>query len=153
MDFFPKHPEFVAVVALAAVIAIWRVSRRWDKPVSRETARLIRAINRAPVPQRSRIPLTYDRLRDKIHRDFVSRCRQRMGAIPPDSPERAEYAQDVRRVIEHLIDCENPLLNRVEREKLIDDVIGLLGFGPTPEPPPAPPEGAIQLKVPRRSES
>ncbi len=39
--------------------------------------------------------------------------------------------RDIRRVIEHLCDTENPLLNRIEREKLIDEVLDeTLGFGP-----------------------
>ena len=39
--------------------------------------------------------------------------------------------RDIRRVIEHLCDTENPLLNRMEREKLIEEVLDeTLGFGP-----------------------
>src|SRR5438477_6688694 len=39
--------------------------------------------------------------------------------------------QDTRRVIEHLCDTENPLLNRMERERLIDEVLDeTFGFGP-----------------------
>jgi pilus assembly protein CpaF len=39
--------------------------------------------------------------------------------------------KDIRRVIEHLCDTENPLLNRVERERLIDEILDeTLGFGP-----------------------
>src|SRR5439155_12052258 len=39
--------------------------------------------------------------------------------------------KDIRRVIEHLCDTENPLLNRIEREKLIEEVLDeTLGFGP-----------------------
>src|SRR5882757_9151662 len=39
--------------------------------------------------------------------------------------------RDIRRVIEHLCDTENPLLNRIEREKLIEEVLDeTLGFGP-----------------------
>ena len=37
--------------------------------------------------------------------------------------------RDIRRVIEHLCDTENPLLNRIEREKLIEEVLDeTLGF-------------------------
>src|SRR5437762_11173752 len=37
----------------------------------------------------------------------------------------------IRRVIERLCDTENPLLNRVERERLIDEILDeTLGFGP-----------------------
>src|SRR5436305_9091808 len=39
--------------------------------------------------------------------------------------------KDIRRVIEHLCDTENPLLNRIERERLIDEILDeTLGFGP-----------------------
>src|SRR4051794_36466232 len=39
--------------------------------------------------------------------------------------------KDIRRVIEHLCDTENPLLNRIERERLIEEVLDeTLGFGP-----------------------
>src|SRR5439155_3537990 len=39
--------------------------------------------------------------------------------------------KDIRRVIEHLCDPENPLLNRMERERLIDEILDeTLGFGP-----------------------
>jgi len=39
--------------------------------------------------------------------------------------------RDIRKAIEHLCDTENPLLNRIEREKLIEEVLDeTLGFGP-----------------------
>src|SRR5436305_6299427 len=39
--------------------------------------------------------------------------------------------RDIRRVVEHLCDTENPLLNRMERERLIDEILDeTLGFGP-----------------------
>jgi pilus assembly protein CpaF len=39
--------------------------------------------------------------------------------------------KDIRRVVEHLCDTENPLLNRMERERLIDEILDeTLGFGP-----------------------
>src|SRR5438477_288660 len=39
--------------------------------------------------------------------------------------------KDIRRVIEHLCATENPLLNRMERERLIDQILDeTLGFGP-----------------------
>src|SRR5262249_60301088 len=39
--------------------------------------------------------------------------------------------KDIRRVIEHLCDTENPLLTRMERERLIDEILDEpLGFGP-----------------------
>jgi hypothetical protein len=151
VDFFVKHPEFAALIALAAVIAIWLWYRRWEQAGGREAARWNKAIARLPVIRRSRVPLAFDQLRDKIHRDFVTVCRPACNRWR-EHPE--EYHEPtLRRVLEHLIDAEAPLLNRIEYEKLISDVIGMLGFGPKPEPPPGPPDDAIQLKVPRRSES
>jgi len=39
--------------------------------------------------------------------------------------------RDIRRAIEHLCDTENPLLNRIERERLIEEILDeTLGFGP-----------------------
>ena len=39
--------------------------------------------------------------------------------------------RDIRRAIEHLCDTENPLLNRIEREKLIEEILDeTLGLGP-----------------------
>src|SRR5919205_24710 len=42
-----------------------------------------------------------------------------------------DLRRDIRRVVEHLCDTENPLLNRMERERLIDEILDeTLGFGP-----------------------
>ena len=42
-----------------------------------------------------------------------------------------DIRRDIRRVIEHLCDTENPLLNRSERERLIEEVLDeTFGFGP-----------------------
>lgn len=39
--------------------------------------------------------------------------------------------RDIRRAIEHLCDTENPLLNRIERERLIEEILDeTLGLGP-----------------------
>ena len=39
--------------------------------------------------------------------------------------------REIRLVVEHLCDTENPLLNRMERERLIDEVLDeTFGFGP-----------------------
>src|SRR6266403_2058376 len=43
----------------------------------------------------------------------------------------AALRKDIRRVIEHPGATENPLLNRMERERLIDEILDeTLGFGP-----------------------
>src|SRR4030081_1102258 len=41
--------------------------------------------------------------------------------------------REIRLVVERLCDTENPLLNRIERERLIDEVLDeTFGFGPLP---------------------
>src|SRR3954468_7368532 len=66
-------------------------------------------------------------LRRRIHARLVERLDfTRVKDLNSDALRR-----DIRRVIEHLCDTENPLLNRMEREKLIEEVLDeTLGFGP-----------------------
>ncbi|HEY8505400.1 MAG TPA: ATPase, T2SS/T4P/T4SS family, partial [Gemmataceae bacterium] len=69
----------------------------------------------------------YDELKRQIHAKLVERLDfTRVKDLASDSLRR-----DIRRVIEHLCDTENPLLNRMEREKLIEEILDeTLGFGP-----------------------
>src|SRR5262245_22175054 len=69
----------------------------------------------------------YDELKKQIHARLVERLDfTRVKDLASDALRR-----DIRRVIEHLCDTENPLLNRMEREKLIEEVLDeTLGFGP-----------------------
>src|SRR5438067_1747530 len=69
----------------------------------------------------------YDELKRQIHSKLVERLDfTRVRDLSSDAMRR-----DIRRVIEHLCDTENPLLNRIEREKLIEEVLDeTLGFGP-----------------------
>src|SRR5947209_9245456 len=69
----------------------------------------------------------YDELKRQIHARLVERLDfTRVKDLNSDALRR-----DIRRVIEHLCDTENPLLNRMEREKLIEEVLDeTLGFGP-----------------------
>jgi pilus assembly protein CpaF len=69
----------------------------------------------------------YDELKRQIHSRLVERLDfTRVKDLNSDALRR-----DIRRVIEHLCDTENPLLNRMEREKLIEEVLDeTLGFGP-----------------------
>jgi hypothetical protein len=67
-------------------------------------------------------------LKDYLHRrlvDILAAARARgirLEALPP---------VEIRLVVERLVDTENPLLNLMERERLIDDVLGdAIGFGP-----------------------
>src|SRR3954451_23065770 len=69
----------------------------------------------------------YDELKKQIHARLVERLDfTRVKDLNSDALRR-----DIRRVIEHLCDTENPLLNRMERERLIDEVLDeTFGFGP-----------------------
>src|SRR5580704_10519973 len=69
----------------------------------------------------------YDELKRQIHSKLVERLDfTRVRDLSSEAMRR-----DIRRVIEHLCDTENPLLNRIEREKLIEEVLDeTLGFGP-----------------------
>src|SRR5580698_2298145 len=69
----------------------------------------------------------YDELKRQIHSKLVERLDfTRVRDLSSEAMRR-----DIRRVIEHLCDTENPLLNRMERERLIDEVLDeTLGFGP-----------------------
>src|SRR5262249_46508984 len=69
----------------------------------------------------------YDELKRQIHAKLVERLDfTRVKDLSSEAMRR-----DIRRVIEHLCDTENPLLNRIEREKLIEEVLDeTLGFGP-----------------------
>src|SRR5215216_6076722 len=69
----------------------------------------------------------YDELKRQIHGKLVERLDfTRVRDLSSDAMRR-----DIRRAIEHLCDTENPLLNRIEREKLIEEILDeTLGFGP-----------------------
>src|SRR5436190_8256147 len=69
----------------------------------------------------------FEDLKRQIHSKLVERLDfTRVKDLSSDAMRR-----DIRRVIEHLCDTENPLLNRIEREKLIEEILDeTLGFGP-----------------------
>src|SRR5947208_9030174 len=69
----------------------------------------------------------FEELKRQIHSKLVERLDfTRVRDLSSDAMRR-----DIRRVIEHLCDTENPLLNRIERERLIDEILDeTLGFGP-----------------------
>jgi pilus assembly protein CpaF len=69
----------------------------------------------------------FEELKRQIHAKLVERLDlSRVKDLTGDAIRR-----DIRRAIEHLCDTENPLLNRIEREKLIEEVLDeTLGFGP-----------------------
>src|SRR5450631_1610353 len=70
---------------------------------------------------------SFDDLKRHIHSKLVEKLDfTRVKDLASDALRR-----DIRRVVEHLCDTENPLLNRMERERLIDEVLDeTFGFGP-----------------------
>ncbi|MCX7699649.1 MAG: CpaF family protein [Gemmataceae bacterium] len=70
---------------------------------------------------------SFEDLKRHIHAKLVEKLDfTRVKDLASDALRR-----DIRRVVEHLCDTENPLLNRMERERLIDEVLDeTLGFGP-----------------------
>src|SRR5438270_6985375 len=70
---------------------------------------------------------SFDDLKRHIHGKLVEKLDfTRVKDLQSDA-----LRKDIRRVIEHLCDTENPLLNRMERERLIDEILDeTLGFGP-----------------------
>ena len=70
---------------------------------------------------------SFDELKRHIHAKLVEKLDfSRVSDLAGDALRR-----EIRRVVERLCDTENPLLNRMERERLIDEVLDeTLGFGP-----------------------
>ncbi|MDA1018370.1 MAG: CpaF family protein [Planctomycetota bacterium] len=71
--------------------------------------------------------LEFETLKRLIHGKLVEKLDlTRLGDLEGDSLRR-----EIRLVVEHLCDTENPLLNRSERERLIEEVLDeTFGFGP-----------------------
>ncbi len=69
----------------------------------------------------------FEKLKRMIHGKLVDKLdMNRLGELQGDSLRR-----EIRLVVEHLCDTENPLLNRSERERLIEEVLDeTFGFGP-----------------------
>jgi len=70
---------------------------------------------------------SFDDLQTLIHSKLVDKLDlSRLGDLEGDTLRR-----EIRLVVEHLCDTENPLLNRSERERLIEEVLDeTFGFGP-----------------------
>jgi pilus assembly protein CpaF len=70
---------------------------------------------------------SFDELKRQIHNKLVDKLDlSRIGDMEGDTLRR-----EIRLVVEHLCDTENPLLNRAERERLIEEVLDeTFGFGP-----------------------
>ena len=88
--------------------------------------------NQAPAPNRmasrqENSAEEFEKLKRLIHGKLVDKLDlTRLGELQGDSLRR-----EIRLVVEHLCDTENPLLNRSERERLIEEVLDeTFGFGP-----------------------
>ena len=70
---------------------------------------------------------SFEDLKRVIHNKLVEKLDlSRLGDLEGDTLRR-----EIRLVIEHLCDTENPLLNRSERERLIEEILDeTFGFGP-----------------------
>ena len=71
--------------------------------------------------------MDFESLKRLIHGKLVDKLDlSRLGDLQGDTLRR-----EIRLVVEHLCDTENPLLNRTERERLIEEVLDeTFGFGP-----------------------
>jgi pilus assembly protein CpaF len=69
----------------------------------------------------------FEKLKRMIHGKLVDKLdMNRLGELQGDTLRR-----EIRLVVEHLCDTENPLLNRSERERLIEEILDeTFGFGP-----------------------
>ena len=69
----------------------------------------------------------FEDLKERIHGKLVEKLDlTRLSELEGDSLRR-----EIRVVVEHLCDTENPLLNRSERERLVEEVLDeAFGFGP-----------------------
>ena len=80
----------------------------------------------APAKSRSSAQ-DFEKLKEHIHGKLVEKLDlTRISELEGDSLRR-----EIRVVVEHLCDTENPLLNRSERERLVEEVLDeAFGFGP-----------------------
>jgi len=71
--------------------------------------------------------ISFEQLKKLIHNKLVDKLDlSRLGDM-----EASVLQKEVRTVVEHLCDSENPLLNRSERERLVNEVLDeVFGFGP-----------------------
>ena len=69
----------------------------------------------------------FENIKRRIHGKLVDKLDlSRLGDLEGDTLRR-----EIRLVVEHLCDTENPLLNRSERERLIEEILDeTFGFGP-----------------------
>jgi pilus assembly protein CpaF len=82
-----------------------------------------REVSREPDPASEQ----YETLKRHIHMRLVDRLdMNRVNEIDPNT-----LRSEIRGVVEHLCDIENPLLNRTERQRLVNEILDeTFGFGP-----------------------
>src|SRR5919204_78496 len=72
-------------------------------------------------------PKSFEELKRLIHGKLVDK----LDLSRVSDLEGETLRREIRLVVERLCDTENPLLNRMERERLIDEVLDeTFGFGP-----------------------
>ncbi len=81
----------------------------------------------APIKQARTSSNDFEALKSHIHGKLVEKLDlTRLSELEGDSLRR-----EIRVVVEHLCDTENPMLNRSERERLVEEVLDeAFGFGP-----------------------
>src|SRR5437773_2671980 len=88
----------------------------------------------APVPPESRLRATnsasaqtFDALKRIIHGKLVDK----LDLSRVSDMEGERLRREIRLVVEHLCDTENPMLNRTERDRLVEEVLNeTFGLGP-----------------------
>nr|WP_237260195.1 CpaF family protein [Thermogutta terrifontis] len=81
----------------------------------------------APTARTSETRLSFDELKQRIHSKLVDKLDlSKIGQL-----EGEVLRREIRLLVEHLCDSENTMLNRSERERLIDEVLDeTFGLGP-----------------------
>ena len=81
----------------------------------------------APVRSSKQSPGDFEALKSHIHSKLV----EKLDLTRLNENEGDSLRREIRVVVEHLCDTENPLLNRAERERLVEEVLDeAFGFGP-----------------------
>ncbi|VTS00515.1 unnamed protein product [Gemmata massiliana] len=108
--------DYVApAVAAVVIVCLWVVARG------------LRHIRVNPLLTRNAVPVwvppspaTFDELLRAIRGELVRALR---GGRFDWSRPAEDIRRDLRPVVEHMVDAAAPLLNRIEREQLIDEVV------------------------------
>ncbi|MDY3557622.1 hypothetical protein R5W23_000149 [Gemmata sp. JC673] len=102
------------VVAAVVILALWVVAR--GLRTIREQPKKVVRTPPAWVPKG---PADYDTLLRAVRAELA---RNLVGRVDWTRPVE-EIRQSIRPAVEHLIDTANPLLNRIERGRLIQEVV------------------------------